>query len=95
MEIVFVSRSEYRQKALLMQQFQAAGRYWIDEGGYGPIGAKGAATILDQLDAANYTDLICAVGSGTMMAGLVNATDAHQRVIGISSQKITLVCYRK
>ena len=56
--------------------------YFIDEGGYGTIGAKGAATILNA-HYKNYTTIIAAVGTGTMLAGLINAAEAHQDIIGI------------
>ena len=60
--------------------------YFIDEGGYGTIGAKGAATILNE-HCKHYTTIIAAVGTGTMLAGLINAAEAHQQVIGISVLK--------
>ena len=56
--------------------------YFIDEGGYGTIGAKGAATILNE-HCKDYTTIIAAVGTGTMLAGLINAAEAHQDIIGI------------
>jgi 1-aminocyclopropane-1-carboxylate deaminase len=56
--------------------------YFIDEGGYGTIGAKGAATILNE-HCKDYTTIIAAVGTGTMLAGLINAAEAHQAIIGI------------
>ena len=56
--------------------------YFIDEGGYGAIGAKGAATILNE-HCKHYTTIIAAVGTGTMLAGLINAAEAHQDIIGI------------
>jgi 1-aminocyclopropane-1-carboxylate deaminase len=56
--------------------------YFIDEGGYGSIGAKGAATILNE-HCKDYTTIIAAVGTGTMLAGLINAAEAHQEIIGI------------
>ena len=56
--------------------------YFIDEGGYGTIGAKGAATILNE-HCKDYTAIIAAVGTGTMLAGLINAAEAHQDIIGI------------
>ena len=56
--------------------------YFIDEGGYGTIGAKGAATILNA-HCKDYTTIIAAVGTGTMLAGLINAAEAHQAIIGI------------
>ena len=56
--------------------------YFIDEGGYGALGAKGAATILNE-HCKKYTTIIAAVGTGTMLAGLINAAEAHQDIIGI------------
>ena len=59
-----------------------SGVYYIDEGGYGEVGAKGAATILNA-HCKYYTTIIAAVGTGTMLAGLINAAEAHQDIIGI------------
>ena len=59
-----------------------SGVYYIDEGGYGEVGAKGAATILNA-HCKDYTTIIAAVGTGTMLAGLINAAEAHQDIIGI------------
>ena len=56
--------------------------YFIDEGGYGEVGAKGAATILNE-HCKDYTTIIAAVGTGTMLAGLINAAETHQDIIGI------------
>ena len=56
--------------------------YFIDEGGYGALGAKGAATILNE-HCKDYTTIIAAVGTGTMLAGLIQAAAPHQNVMGI------------
>ncbi|MET0636230.1 MAG: pyridoxal-phosphate dependent enzyme [Chitinophagaceae bacterium] len=82
MELVFVSRSEYADK-ILPARFHGPGILVIPEGGYGPTGARGAATILDQPGAGRFTHCFCAVGTGTMMAGLINALLPGQRVTGI------------
>ena len=61
--------------------------YWIDEGGYGDKGAKGAASILDSIhpntESKAFTHVIAAVGTGTMLAGLIQAATPFQQVIGI------------
>lgn len=70
--------------------------YWIDEGGYGTLGAKGAATILDSIHSNGntnsippdmiripFTHIIAAVGTGTMLAGLIQSAASYQQVIGI------------
>ncbi|MBY0479761.1 MAG: pyridoxal-phosphate dependent enzyme [Chitinophagaceae bacterium] len=87
MQLVYMSRAAYKNKKEIIQNNQEANRYWIAEGGYGILGAKGAETILDNITIQQYTHLICAVGSGTMAAGLLNRSDDNIKVIGISSQK--------
>jgi 1-aminocyclopropane-1-carboxylate deaminase len=59
-------------------------------GGYGLLGAKGAATILDGIALQKYTHIIAAIGSGTMVAGILNGSLSHQTIVGISSQKNNL-----
>ena len=56
--------------------------YFIDEGGYGELGAKGASTILNA-HCKDYTTIIAAVGTGTMLAGLIQAAAPHQNIMGI------------
>lgn len=86
MEIKHLGRSLFQEqkKEILLQQNQAQGSiYYVDEGGYGPLGAQGAATILTQ-SALQYDYIICAVGTGTMMAGILNSLPANgPQVIGI------------
>ncbi len=83
MDIRFVDRESFKQKRTLIQQEHQPGWHWIMEGGYGPIGAKGAADILRSAETGSYTHILCAVGTGTMMAGLVKAAVTGQQVIGI------------
>ena len=87
MNLQYVNRTDYNNKDALISLHEHPNRYWITEGGYGELGAKGASTILQQLPTNNYTHILCCVGSGTMAAGLVNATKEGQQVIGISSLK--------
>ncbi|WP_157986528.1 1-aminocyclopropane-1-carboxylate deaminase/D-cysteine desulfhydrase [Chitinophaga alhagiae] len=60
--------------------------YLIPEGGHNALGAKGCEEILSLADIAGYTHIICAVGTGTTLAGLINAA-ATQQVTGISVLK--------
>jgi 1-aminocyclopropane-1-carboxylate deaminase len=85
MELVYLGRTDFQTKkaAILESSTSNTDCYLIDEGGYGTIGAKGAATILTENDTAHYDYMICAVGTGTMLAGIINAADAHQKIIGI------------
>jgi 1-aminocyclopropane-1-carboxylate deaminase len=71
----------------LKEQYQEPGWYWIPEGGYGETGARGAATLLHTADTEKYTDIICAAGTGTMMAGLIKGMATHQTLTGISVLK--------
>jgi 1-aminocyclopropane-1-carboxylate deaminase len=85
MELVYLGRTDFQtKKASVLQTNNAkSDTYFIDEGGYGVIGAKGAATILTEQDSAQYDYIVCAVGTGTMLAGIVHAALPHQKVIGI------------
>ena len=86
MELIFLGRGTFHEKkaSLLVPQKQHEDYaiYYIDEGGYGILGAKGAATIMSEA-ALNYDYVVCAVGTGTMIAGLINASRATQKIIGI------------
>jgi len=89
MKLEFVSRETYKHKELLSvgavtkySQF-----YIVPEGGSGEAGIKGAAEIMNIPD-NRYTHIICAVGTGTTMAGILNSSHDHQQVIGISSLKV-------
>lgn len=85
MELVYLGRTDFQtNKASILQTSETkSDTYFIDEGGYGIIGAKGAATILTELDTTLYEYIICAVGTGTMLAGIVHAARPNQKVIGI------------
>jgi len=73
MKLVFLGRSNYSEIAnepsLLSEIYP--GSYFIPEGGYHPLGAKGASLILDELSGEHYTDICTAVGTATTLAGLV------------------------
>jgi 1-aminocyclopropane-1-carboxylate deaminase len=86
MQLVFVSRENYRAKTAIMQA--DPGWYWVPEGGFGRIGVAGAKEILSGVDdLQSYSHIVAAVGTGTMLAGLINSALPHQHIIGISSMK--------
>ena len=87
MKLYFVSREEYRDKENIQALQGHTDRYWIPEGGYGILGAKGASEILASIDVEKYTHIIAAVGTGTMLAGLTKSATINQKVIGISCMK--------
>jgi 1-aminocyclopropane-1-carboxylate deaminase len=88
MQLEFIGRTNFQEiknDLLKTNQHRSIDNnsiYFIDEGGYGEVGAKGAATILNE-HCKHYTTIIAAVGTGTMLAGLINAAEAHQEIIGI------------
>lgn len=86
MELFFLNRRDYKKKkvpdTILNEEC-----YLIPEGGYGKKGAEGASTILNYCNKDHFTHICCAIGTGTMMAGLVNASSEDQEVTGISVLK--------
>ena len=98
MMLIHLGRSNFQEKKteLLHQTVNGAHEtFFIDEGGYGMLGAKGASTIIRDWDQSNntktlienpihiYDYIICAVGTGTMIAGMINAASSHQNIVGI------------
>ena len=86
MQLHFVSRESFKDKESIINDYKKKNLYWINEGGYSRLGAEGAKDICDWID-DSYTDIICAVGTCTMMAGLVIGALPHQKVTGISVLK--------
>ncbi|MBO9571473.1 MAG: pyridoxal-phosphate dependent enzyme [Chitinophagaceae bacterium] len=87
MELHFVSREEYKQKEQLTARF-ANDYYIVPEGGAGIEGIKGASEIMQFPGNDHYTHILCSVGTGTTMAGIINGSQKNQKVIGISSLKV-------
>lgn len=85
MRLIFISRTAYQNKEI-PASLNTDEYYIVNEGGYGEIGAKGASTILNYCS-ESYTHYCCAVGTGTMMAGLINAASPSQQLLGISVMK--------
>lgn len=90
MQLHFISRDAFKHKELVMKEYGDKAWFWINEGGYGENGALGAATILASKDCAAFTHIICACGTGTMLAGLTMGSNENQSVIGISVLKNNL-----
>jgi 1-aminocyclopropane-1-carboxylate deaminase len=88
MELFFVEREKYKTKeipAAITEKYPDA--YIINEGGYGIPGMKGASGILEYTTTDEYSHILTAVGTGTTLAGLTEASSAQQMVIGISALK--------
>lgn len=90
MELKFISRTDYSKKEdpfFLNWLTQTIGEHiLIPEGGYHPLGAKGAAMIMEMIS-NDYSHICCAVGTATTVAGLVSAATNKQLVVGFSALK--------
>lgn len=87
MQLVFVTREQYKDKQELILNNAKNDWYVIDEGGYGLLGARGAAEIMDHVAEDDYTHIVASAGTGTMLAGLIVGAQPQQQVVGISSMK--------
>jgi 1-aminocyclopropane-1-carboxylate deaminase len=85
MDLHFISREDYRNK-LIPPGIDPGEHLLVPEGGYGKMGARGAAHIIDEIN-DEYSHICCAVGTGTMMAGLINSAGHGTHVTGISVLK--------
>jgi len=90
MTLHFLSRQNFLDPKKIISQNQDPSWAWIPEGGYGIQGAEGASTLLTIQNTQSFDTIICAVGTGTMMAGLIKAAAPHQKIIGISVLKNNL-----
>ena len=91
MELYFLSREDYKKKNIpadIFERYNEKDFYVINEGGYGAKGAEGAKDILNGINSSQYDYIVAAVGSGTMLAGLIEASNSNQKIIGISVLKI-------
>lgn len=85
MQLYFISREAYQNKEV-PASINKDEYLIVNEGGYGETGTKGASDILNYCSKP-YTHYCCAVGTGTMMAGIINAISPGQQVTGISVMK--------
>ncbi|MBO9151099.1 1-aminocyclopropane-1-carboxylate deaminase/D-cysteine desulfhydrase [Chitinophaga sp. GCM10012297] len=91
MELHYVSRELYSQlksggEMMQLMQHLLDQAYVIPEGGHNAEGARGCEDILKLADTSAFTHILCAVGTGTTLAGLVNA-GTGQHITGISALK--------
>lgn len=91
MQLIFVDREAYKNKNVLYQQHFAnnTSTYFIDEGGAGFEAELGCREIITELK-TNYQHIFCSAGTGTTLAGIINAVDEQQLntlVHGVSALK--------
>ena len=100
MQLKFISRQEYAKKETaafnkaLIAEFGEC--IIIPEGGYHPLGARGAALIMDLIKDNYYTDICVASGTATTLAGLLMAAKPTQKIVnfpvlkGLKDNKIRI-----
>jgi D-cysteine desulfhydrase len=90
MRLEFLSRLTFRDaeklRSFALENYPQY--YFIEEGGKNEEGIRGAQEIPGLVPANHYDYYCCALGTGTMMAGIIRASQKKQQVIGISSLKI-------
>ena len=90
MELIFVSRQEYRLRNQKEYLDELQGRfpkaYLIPEGGTNALALKGCGEILGA-HTIDYDYLCVSVGTGGTLAGISQAAPEHQKLIGFSSLK--------
>lgn len=90
MQLEFVSRKDYREKTsgAFQEQLELKfGNFFlVPQGGTNALAVKGCEEILTYED-KEFENVCCAVGTGGTLSGLINASEAHQQVLGFSALK--------
>ena len=90
MDLHFISRENYKTgtiPAAVYNVYPEDDVYILPAGGYGVKGMLGAKEILSTLPTGQYSHILAACGSGTMLAGLIASARPNQKLIGISVLK--------
>jgi 1-aminocyclopropane-1-carboxylate deaminase/D-cysteine desulfhydrase-like pyridoxal-dependent ACC family enzyme len=86
MQLKFISRQQYAQKQSPAGIYELKTEFdeciVVPEGGYHPLGARGAALIMDLVKENNYTHICIASGTATTLAGILLAAKPTQQVLG-------------
>ncbi|TKB47872.1 1-aminocyclopropane-1-carboxylate deaminase/D-cysteine desulfhydrase [Thalassotalea mangrovi] len=92
MQLRFVNRNTYRLRedpvflSDLQRQFPLA--RIIPEGGSNKLALRGVGQLIDELDKQlSFDYLLCPVGSGGTLAGLIQGSDNRHQILGISVLK--------
>lgn len=87
MKFHFVSRKEYAKRndnkyvSELIRKYKKA--FIVPEGGNNKLGVLGAEEILEKQD-KSFDYIICPIGTGATLSGIVNSSNSTQKVIGIN-----------
>ena len=84
MKLNFIRRKAYAEISIRQTEINKNENHLtIPEGGFHPLGANGAALILNQLKELSPSHICTAVGTATTLAGLIKNQLAQQKIIGI------------
>ncbi|MFK7832812.1 MAG: 1-aminocyclopropane-1-carboxylate deaminase/D-cysteine desulfhydrase [Winogradskyella sp.] len=90
MQFKFVTREIYRTKTesnfMDSLKTEFGDFFLIPEGGTNDLAVKGCEEILEESDLI-YDYMCCAVGTGGTISGLINASKAHQKILGFPALK--------
>jgi len=90
MKFKFISRTLYKDKEspVLLETLQKefGSFYLVPEGGTNALAIKGCEEILSASD-TGFDRICCAVGTGGTIAGIINASMEHQKVMGFPALK--------
>ena len=98
MNFCFVSRKEYTKRndnnyvSELIRKYKKA--FIVPEGGNNKLGVLGAEEILDTQD-KSFDYIICPIGTGATLSGIVNSSKKTQKVIGINCVNDTIYINKK
>jgi 1-aminocyclopropane-1-carboxylate deaminase len=90
MRLVFVSRSDYRNKPGLISKYSQVSddTYIIPEGGTNSLALKGCAEIVSHCNVEKNIDYWCvSCGTGGTAAGMISALGKDKHLIGFSALK--------
>lgn len=91
MQLIFVDRQQYRnrneEEYLAYWQKIFTNAYIIPEGGYNSLGVLGAKEILRNVNLEKIQHILCPVGSGTTLAGILASVPKHIKVWGVTAIK--------
>ena len=91
MQLEFMNRQVYREiqqnKLFGGLQDKYGGHILIPEGGFSVKGKEGASLIHQLFNDKNFTHIVMPVGTATTFAGLVDANNIQQEIIGLSVLK--------
>lgn len=84
MQLLYSDRDAYRRREVPRSILSS--NLLIPEGGASPLGVSGAAGMLDYIRCSDFSELACSIGTGTMMAGLLQ--QQHMTVRGFLALKL-------